>query len=268
MMTVNKDIATMLITLGVYYPRRNSLPVIVMEKMDMTLRCLLEEYSNIPMHIKMYILNEVCFGLCYLHNNDPPIVHRDLSTNNILLGTGLVVKISDMGVAKVMSSDNHRLTMTALPGTPDFMPPETLSTRPVYGPALDVFSFGAVTISVITQQWPEPTAKMEFNTGTDQFETISEMTRRQKYLKLFGVEAAELVPIVTDCLKDNHEKRPSVMEVSKELKRLQDNNVDGVAPSVWWAEVQHNGQSTSPLQQVCCITYVHVSYKNTFVLVY
>ena len=126
---------------------RYRLPVMVMEKMQYSLRGLVEKYDNIPLNVKLSILDDVCLGLRYLHSRSPPIVHRDLTPNNILLGGHLEAKITDLGVAKVIKSENNK-TMTKLPGTPDFMPPEALRKKPVYGPSLDVFSYGGVILNV------------------------------------------------------------------------------------------------------------------------
>ncbi|XP_065916215.1 uncharacterized protein [Dysidea avara] len=244
--------------LGVYYPARDQyrLPAMVMEKMQHSLRGLVENYTNIPLNVKLSILDEVCLGLRYLHSRNPPIVHRDLTPNNILLGGHLEAKITDLGVAKVMQTDS-KMTMTKIPGTPDFMPPEALAQKPVYGPSLDVFSYGGVALNVITQQWPKPTDKLLLNSDTDKWEVASEGTRRQTYLDMFTGGAAGLVPLVTSCLSDNPKKRPSVMEVSLEIKR--EKNVcshqtsrDGMSPIVWWAEV--SGQSSSQQQQVTSLT--------------
>ena len=119
-------------SLGVYYPAMDQyrLPVMVMEKMQHSLRGLVEKYDNIPLNVKLSILDEVCLGLRYLHSRNPPIVHRDLTPNNILLGGHLEAKITDVGLAKVVKRQSK--TMTKLPGTPDFMPPEALSKRPVW----------------------------------------------------------------------------------------------------------------------------------------
>ena len=46
--------------------------------------------------------------------------------------------------------------------------------------------------------------------------------RRQKYLNIFTGGAADLVPLVTSCLNDNPKKRPSVIEISKEIKTVKD----------------------------------------------
>ena len=240
-------------SLGVYYPAMDQyrLPVMVMEKMQHSLRALVEKYDNIPLNVKLSILDEVCLGLRYLHSRTPPIVHRDLTPNNILLGIHLEAKITDLGVAKVVRSDNKK-TMTKIPGTPDFMPPEALSKRPVYGPSLDVFSYGGVILNVTTQLWPEPTDLLDFNPETGRRELVSEVKRRQHYLDKMTGGAADLKPLVMSCLDDNPNKRPPVSQVSMTIKRAKDvcsqkSNHDGMRPIVWWAEVSSQQQS-----QVSC----------------
>ncbi|XP_065916219.1 uncharacterized protein [Dysidea avara] len=243
--------------LGVYYPARDQyrLPVIVMEKMQHSLRGLMENYTNIPLNVKLSILDEVCLGLRYLHSRNPPIVHRDLTPNNILLGGRLEAKITDLGVAKVMQTDS-KMTMTKIPGTPDFMPPEALIKRPVYGPPLDIFSYGGVALNVITQQWPEPSDPIQFNPNTGRREVVSEVMRRQSFLDKMTGGAVVLKPLVMTCLDDEARNRPSVMEVSMEIKRIKDvcshqTSRDGMSPIVWWAEV--SAQSSSQ-QQVTSLT--------------
>ena len=97
--------------LGIYYPtvagdaNRMRLPVMVMEMMADSLTSFVDKHEKIPVHIKYSIVHDVSLGLCYLHNHDPPIVHRDLSPNNVLLTAHHVAKISDLGVAKVIKAD-------------------------------------------------------------------------------------------------------------------------------------------------------------------
>ena len=236
-------------SLGVYYPAMDQyrLPVMVMEKMQHSLRGLVENYDSIPLNVKLSILDEVCLGLRYLHSRNPPIVHRDLTPNNILLSYRLEAKITDLGVAKVVRSDNQK-TMTKLPGTPDFMPPEALSIRPVYGPSLDVFSYGGVILNVTTQQWPQPSDAAEFNPDTGRRELVSEVKRRQCYLDKMTGGAADLKPLVISCLDDNAKSRPPLTQVSMTIKRVKDecsqkSSHDGMSPIVWWAEVTSGQQS-------------------------
>ena len=228
--------------LGVYYPPKTQyrLPVLVMEKMQQSLRDLVEKYDNIPLNVKLSILDDVCLGLRYLHSRNPPIVHRDLTPNNILLGYHLEAKITDLGVAKVLKSDNKK-TMTKTPGTPHFMPPEAFSERPFYGPSLDVFSYGAVILNVITQLWPQPTDLITFNsTGTRVL--VSEVKRRQHYLDKMAGSATHLKPLVISCLDDNPENRPNVVEIHAKIQSIKDacglQGHDSMNSIIWLAEIQ------------------------------
>ena len=230
--------------LGVYYPEgdRYRLPVMVMEKMQYSLRGLVEQYDNIPLNVKLSILDEVCLGLRYLHSRNPPIVHRDLTPNNILFGYHLEAKITDLGVARVVRSDNQK-TMTKLPGTPDFMPPEALGSRPMYGPSLDVFSYGAVILNVTTQLWPQPTDLVEFDPNTGSRQLVSEVKRRQHYLDKMTGNAAHLKQLVVQCLDDNPKNRPDVAEVHKTITRVKSvcsklHGRDSMTGMEWWTEVQ------------------------------
>ena len=189
----------------------------------------------------------MCLSLRYLHSRNPPIVHRDLTPNNILLSYHLEAKISDLGVAKVVRSNNQR-TMTKLPGTPDFMPPEALSIRPVYGPSLDVFSYGGVILNVTTHLWPEPADPAEFNPDTGRRELVSEAKRRQQYLDKMTGGAADLKPLVISCLDDNPKNRPPVAQVSMTIKRVKDvysqqSSHDRMSPIAWWTEMSTKQQS-------------------------
>ena len=236
-------------SLGLYYLSVDQyrIPVMVMEKMQHSLRGLVEKYDNIPLNVKLTILDEVCLGLMYLHSRNPPIVHRDLTPNNILLGVHLEAKITDLGVAKVVRSESQK-SMTKLPGTPDFMPPEALSKKPEYGPSLDVFSYGGVILNVTTQLWPDPTDATKFNPDTGRRELVSEVKRRQQYLDKMTGDAADLKPLVMSCLDDDPNKRPSLTEISMTIKRAKDecsqkSNHDGMSSIVWWAEVTSGQQS-------------------------
>jgi len=85
--------------IGVYYQERDSLlPVMLMELMDDSLTNYVKK-PNISVKRKASILYDVSLGLSYLHGYDPPIIHRDLSPNNILMSRDSVAKISDLGVA-------------------------------------------------------------------------------------------------------------------------------------------------------------------------
>ena len=209
--------------LGVYYPteeggaNRMRLPVMVMEMMADSLTSFVEKHEKIPVHIKYSIVHDVSLGLCYLHNHDPPIVHRDLSPNNILLTAHHVAKISDLGVAKVIKADSRK-TMTKAPGTVDFMPPECLANSPVYGPPMDVFSFAGIILHTFNQQWPRPTEQVQFDHKTRKVMALSEIERRQQYLDKMIGEAEVLRPLAEECLDYDPAVRPAIATVCERIQ--------------------------------------------------
>ena len=211
--------------LGVYYPtdgaNRMRLPVMVMEMMVDSLTSFVDKHEKIPVHIKYSIVHDVSLGLCYLHNHDPPIVHRDLSPNNILLTAHHVAKISDLGVAKVIKADSRK-TMTKAPGTVDFMPPESLDDTPEYGPPMDVFSFAGIILHTFNQQWPSPSKQVQFDPKTRKRVALSEVERRQQYLDKMIGEAEVLRSLVEECLDDDPAVRPTIATVCERIQVSKD----------------------------------------------
>ena len=208
--------------LGVYNPGGHSLlPVLVMERMQESLTSVVEKYPNIPMYVKLSMLLDVSRGLWYLHTHHPPVVHRDLSPNNVLLTSQFVAKISDLGVAKVIQADNKK-TKTHAPGTVDFMPPEALLETPEYGPPLDIFSYGGVILHVVNQEWPKPLHYVMTDPRTKKRVALSEAQRRQEHInKMFGAPAG-LQSLVEQCLDDDSAVRPPISNVSERIKRIKE----------------------------------------------
>ena len=111
---------------------------------------------DIPLSIKLSILLDVSYGLLYLHTLPTPIIHRDLSANNILLtADGLQAKIADLGVSKLLDLQTQtKIAQTKVPGSQNYMPPEALTENPEYGLKLDIFSFGHLMLYTATQEFP------------------------------------------------------------------------------------------------------------------
>ena len=215
--------------IGIYYKSQDALPVMLMEMMDEGLTVYVERLPNIVVRRKCPILLDVAEGLKYLHDQKPhPIVHRDLSPNNILLvkaaGGMTIAKIGDLGVAKAINPDSKYMKdmgkLTKVPGTLDFMPPEALEDAPVYDTSLDVFSYGAVTLFVATHEWPSPAPPTKFDCDNDSLVALTEVQRRQKYLEKMTDEMEVLKPLVEDCLSNHPDKRPTILQVSEKLKSL------------------------------------------------
>jgi serine/threonine protein kinase len=139
--------------LGVCFLPDCRLPVLLMERLDGSLDDLLETVPNIPLVLKLSVLEDVSRGLLYLHKYTPQIIHRDLTAKNVLLTSSFVAKITDFGNARIanLQPDQLARTMTRVPGTQAYMPPEALSANARYGSSLDIFSFGHLALFTINQ---------------------------------------------------------------------------------------------------------------------
>ena len=139
--------------LGISFLPGVQLPMLIMERLESSLDDLLEQIPNLSFTLKHSVLEDVAKGLHYLHNREPPVIHRDLTAKNILLTSSMVAKISDMGNSCIidMRSDQLAKTLTRLPGTQVYMPPEALDNTHRYGPSLDIFSFGHLALFTLTQ---------------------------------------------------------------------------------------------------------------------
>ena len=140
--------------LGLCFLPGTQLPLLVMERLETSLDDLLEHMPNLPLSLKRSVLEDVASGLLYLHNMQPaPIIHRDLTSKNVLLTSSLVAKITDMGNSRIVCARPGRMarTLSNYPGTVVYMPPEAQDDQHHYGPPLDVFSFGHLSLYTIIQ---------------------------------------------------------------------------------------------------------------------
>ena len=177
------------------------------------------------METKLSILHDLSLGLSYLHGRRPAVIHRDLSSNNVLLsGKGrFIAKISDLGTAKMIRADSKqtRSRLTTAPGTLHFMPPEALDEEdPIYGTPVDVFSFAGVALHLFSEKWPTPSGHKKRDPTTRKMVSLSEVERRQQYLNTMTVEGTALKEMVMKCLDDDPDERPPIQQVSQMIKSV------------------------------------------------
>ncbi|XP_077646868.1 uncharacterized protein LOC144248749 [Lonchura striata] len=95
------------------------------------------------------VSRECLQGLDFLHANR--VIHRDLKSSNILLGMAGSVKLADFGLCAQLSSEQDR--RSSMVGTAHWMAPEVVTSSP-YGPKVDIWSFGIVTIKMVEGEPP------------------------------------------------------------------------------------------------------------------
>ena len=213
--------------LGSYQDPETRLPVLLMELMDGSLTKFLED-SQEPLfyHTQVDLCHDIALALAYLHSNS--IIHRDLSSNNVLLiGAGNRAKVTDFGMARLFDANHSAMTrLTMCPGTLAYMSPEALDDPPVYTKKLDSFSFGVLGIQIITRQFPDPgprTKKVrDPRSPTGRMEMpVLETERRTAHIDLIDPNHP-LLTIAMDCLSYNEEDRPSAQELCHRLVALKE----------------------------------------------
>ena len=208
---------------GVHFHPSTRQPTLVMELLPTSLSEYLETHPATSPHVKHSILLDVARGLEYLHSLPPPlgpVVHRDLTANNVLLTPDTRAKIADLGQARIIDRNPAQLAQqrrwTTCPGNVAHMPPEALLNTPTYDAALDVFSFGVVMLHTLTQEWPEPSADRV--PGPGGYRLVKEVKRRRRYLD--KLDNPLLKPLVMQCLNDTAELRPSAGDLVGALDML------------------------------------------------
>ena len=195
------------------------LPVLVTELLHCSLSSYIKDQGEIPLprEIGHSVLVDVATGLCYLHDHRPdPIVHRDLTANNVLLTSDMRAKISDFGVARILSLSPLGGGLTVCPGTLAYMPPEALTPRPVYNSTIDIFSVGVLCLHVFCGKWPLPSEPNQVDKKGSLL-AVSEAERRREYLDALKCDE-NMLTLVHKCLDNAPDNRPGIGNVLKQLQ--------------------------------------------------
>ena len=174
---------------------------ILTEFMPTSLRALINRCprQRLPLQQLLSIAIDVARALNYLHSMTPdPIIHRDLSSANILLQPspdgGWLAKVSDYGTANFQSQ-----LQTENPGSPVYTAPESRDPA-LQSPKMDIYSFGVLLVEMYTCEWPAP-------------EHCAELME--------GIDHQGLLGLIRQCLREDRDRRPTATQLVDLLQAMQ-----------------------------------------------
>ena len=194
------------------YPGKLAL---VMELMERNMTQYLETETEILLYTKLSLCSDIIDALMYLHAKG--IVHRDLTSNNVLL-KATTAKLGDFGMAKHLDDPG---SLTEIPGTEAYMPPEAYPPDQHYTEALDIFSFGVLAIQIITQERPKPSDRVKSDPRYPRgiLKVVPEIERRSSHID--KIDASHpLRDTALICIADQYENRPTANEIGSHIRHL------------------------------------------------
>ena len=214
-------------TLGWYEKETSLFPIIVMEKMDTSLKnhlviCNKEQF---PLIDKVGILLQVATGIEFLHTLSPALIHGDITANNVML-TGCpphwTAKLADFGLTRVF--DITSITPQSIGrGTYAYISPEFFIQPPAITEKTDNFCFGILLIHTVTHNYPIPTAPARFKGGDQPLKALTELERRQQHIGLFTLQERHwLEGIIRPCLEQDTEERPTSTVVLRQMAAVKE----------------------------------------------
>lgn len=156
---------------------------------------------------RISIAKQAARGMLYLHSFNPPIIHRDLKSLNILVDRGFITKIGDLGLAK-LRDDSKTMTMC---GTPLWSSPEVLR-HARYTEKADVYSYGIVLWEVLERQFPYE------DLGT--FEVVIKVSQQMFRPQIPTDCPPRYATLMRKCWEHNPVKRTNFREILNELAVL------------------------------------------------
>ncbi|GJW79068.1 serine/threonine-protein kinase CTR1 [Tanacetum coccineum] len=152
---------------------------------------------------------DVAKGMNYLHRRNPPIVHRDLKSPNLLVDRKYTVKVCDFGLSRLKA--NTFLSSKTAAGTPEWMAPEVLRDEPSNEKS-DVYSFGVILWELATLQQPWG--------NLNPAQVVAAVGFKCKRLEIPRDVNPQVAALIEACWANEPWKRPSFSAIMDTLRPL------------------------------------------------
>nr|XP_029123024.1 MDIS1-interacting receptor like kinase 2 isoform X2 [Elaeis guineensis] len=162
---------------------------------------------------RVNIIKDVAHALSYMHHDcNPPTVHRDISSKNILLDSNFNAYVSDFGIARVLKPDSSNWSAHA--GTLGYMAPEISYTMKVTE-KYDVYSFGVVILEILQGMHPSDLISSLSSHGQNMF--LKDVLDPRISVPILQVanDVILLAKIALACIRANPDTRPTMKYVSQ-----------------------------------------------------
>jgi serine/threonine-protein kinase TNNI3K len=166
---------------------------------------------------KVKIALHIAHALTYLHSLEPPVIHRDLKSRNILLSDELDAKLTDFGISR----ERVDQTMTAGVGTSLWMAPEVMLGEK-YDSKVDVFSFGVVLSELDSHTPPYAHAKDSSNSGRKMPDAVilQQVTLGKLHVQFTESSLQSMKELGQACVSIDPNQRPTSAEALGQLHRI------------------------------------------------
>ena len=166
------------------------------------LKHYLTQYKNPRLRVLKIWCKEILKGLYYLHNLKPPIIHRDIKCDNILVNKANgEVKIGDLGFSVMLKDTEYAKSFN---GTVEFCSPEIYQGK--YGVKADIYSFGMTLLEMCTGEVPYKECEGNI------LEICNKAVQKQMPKSLDKIRNKDLKDFILNCLKSESE-RPSAEDL-------------------------------------------------------
>ncbi|PRQ49072.1 putative protein kinase RLK-Pelle-LRR-Xb-1 family [Rosa chinensis] len=167
-------------------------------------------------------------GLAFLHHNCiPHIIHRDMKSSNVLLDENLEARVSDFGMARLVSAMDTHLSVSTLAGTPGYVPPEYYQSFRCSTKG-DVYSYGVVLLELLTGRRPTDSADFGDNNLVGWVKQHAKLKisdvfdpELMKEDPTLEIELLQHLKVACACLDDRPWRRPTMIQVMAQFKEIQ-----------------------------------------------